>query len=455
MDAAKAKRTSAKARFTTYEKRVLSLLETDDIDSWTLNNRYDDLKMRWERVQEAHDDYTSHMTEEDDITAEEPWLDELCGRFDAVEIAVGRTMKKDNAKTEPQSLMDVHTHLSQETVASVAGTGAAPMNNIRIERLRFSTFEGNIKKYPQFKEEFIKQVQPQCNRSQLAFVLKSYLSLPVQEEVSHVTDDYDKMWERLDQKYGNISKLVDTILYDVKQLSITEPTDSNVLQMINVVEKANRDLERLGEEAELRNSTSISIIEQAMTKEMRHEWVKIVASKSLSSSQRFNALLTFLQDWRNRLEYMGASIREPADDQTGRVDYKSGRTYHAGENTGYSNREDSHLQRRKQLSRCWLHNIEGEEGNHPIWTCRSFLAKNPTERRVLVTANRACMRCLIKTCAGAKDVSKCGRSFFCPVSGCQGTHNRLLHVDTSGVSLHANEPGTGATNDAILPTQAL
>ena len=303
MDAAKAKRTSVKGRFTWYENRLKSLLEEEEFDSWTMNNRYEDLKQRWESFQEAHDEYTALLTEEEDISTAEVWMNEICQRFDNIEIAVGKAMKEDKKKLEPS--------VTETKMSSASSTGKQFKETaIRMERLRFPTFEGDIRKYPQFKEEFVRQIQPQSSTSQLAFILKSYLSGPVQEEISNVSDNYNKMWDRLDQKYGNINNLVDAILYDVKRLSISEPTDSNVLQMINVVEKANRDLERLGEEAELRNSTSISIIEQAMTKEMRHEWVKLIASKSLSSGHRFAMLLEFLQDWRNRLEYMGASIRD-------------------------------------------------------------------------------------------------------------------------------------------------
>jgi len=359
-------------------------------------------------------------------------------------------MTKSDTKLPPKTVAD----MKEQSTSNIETKSKETI--IRMERLRFPTFEGDIKKYPQFREEFMKQIEPQCSKSQLAFVLKSYLSGPVQEEISNVSDNYTKIWDRLDQKYGNISKLVDSILYDVKKLSITEPTDSNVLQMVNVVERANRDLERLGEEAGLRNSTSISIIEQAMTKEMRHEWVKLIASKSLSSRQRFTVLLEFLQDWRNRLEYMGASIRKTFGDDSNQMNPTSGKTFHAAPgNTGQSHQQATHLQRKKQLSRCWFHNVEGEEGDHPIWLCKNFLAKNTQERRDLVTSHRACMRCLLTTCAGAKDIAKCGRSFTCPVSGCKKLHNRLLHVDTSGIACHVNESDAASANDAILPTQNL
>ena len=88
--------------------------------------------------------------------------------------------------------------------------------------------------------------------------------------------------------------------------------------MIKIVEKAHRDLERLGAHAELNNSMSISIIEQAMIPQMKHEWVKLIASKECSSGEKFESLLTFLGDWRNRLEYVGARIRDaPAKQLTG------------------------------------------------------------------------------------------------------------------------------------------
>ena len=82
------------------------------------------------------------------------------------------------------------------------------------------------------------------------------------------------MWQRLNQRYGRTSKIVDAILADVKQISINDTSDGNVLHMIKIVEKAHRDLKRLGEHAELRNSVSIAPIEQAMIPQMKHEVVK-------------------------------------------------------------------------------------------------------------------------------------------------------------------------------------
>ena len=105
-------------------------------------------------------------------------------------------------------------------------------------------------------------------------------------------------------------------MHEVKSLKIGGSDEKDVLNMIYMVERAYRDLDLLGQASELYNSTSISIIEQAMTREMKNEWVKEIASHPSTSSQnysskaRFVGLIDFLKNWRNRLEYMGASIRE-------------------------------------------------------------------------------------------------------------------------------------------------
>ena len=55
----------------------------DCVDEWTLQTRYNDLKARWERVQEAGDEYTATLVEVADQQAAEKWIDEIMVRFDA------------------------------------------------------------------------------------------------------------------------------------------------------------------------------------------------------------------------------------------------------------------------------------------------------------------------------------------------------------------------------------
>ena len=94
------------------------------------------------------------------------------------------------------------------------------------------------------------------------------------------------------------------------------------MQMIKIVEKAARDLDRLNLRSELHNATTISIIEQAMSTQMKHEWVRLVSVDGCNSQVKFEALLEFLSDWKSRLEYLDANIR-------GAPTYQEGGSYHA------------------------------------------------------------------------------------------------------------------------------
>ena len=420
MEAAKKKRTTEKAGFTRYEKRLRYILELEVVDEWTVQTRYNDLKVRWERVQEAHDEYSVYLTEADDQSDAEQWINDIMTRYDQIELEVGQKLK-------------LLSMVSKTDKNSVHNSTAV----VKIDKMKFQVFEGDMKKYPEFRAEFVKHVQPQCSESQLAFVLKQHLSESVRDEMSNVLDDYTKMWQRLDQRYGKTSKIVDAILADVKRISLNDTSDSNVLQMINIVEKAHRDLERLGEHAELRNSTSISMIEQAMPMQMKHEWVKLIASVDCSNSEKFDSLLAFLGDWRNRLEYLGASIRDAPDVPSAST---TGSTLHV-------NRLPE-----RQKTKCWLHKLDGPAGEHPIWKCKVFLGKSKKERRDLVVSHKACVRCLLIDCEGANDAGKCARQFNC--FECQGLHNSRLH-DDSYSSFHLNQQHTALTNNAILPMQSI
>ena len=62
------------------------------------------------------------------------------------------------------------------------------------------------------KVDFKKQVEPQMESDNIAYALKSCLSEEALRIVESVDDDSEKMWERLDDKYGRPSLLIDVIM---------------------------------------------------------------------------------------------------------------------------------------------------------------------------------------------------------------------------------------------------
>ena len=162
--------------------------------------------------------------------------------------------------------------------------------------------------------------------------------------------------------------------------------------MINTVESAHRDLARIHEEAEMENSTILSIIETQMPAKMSSEWT-IIASKLHGPQQKFNKLLPFLSQWKLRVEYVSSNMRR-------------------AENVSNSPKKD----------KCWLHkDCDGDV--HPIWRCRLFQSLSVQERRKLTQANKACTSCL--QIGHSSDT--CSRRFRCQEENCTEYHNHLLH----------------------------
>ena len=155
--------------------------------------------------------------------------------------------------------------------------------------------------------------------------------------------------------------------------------EHGILLMINTIQKAHRDLLLLGLESEISNSTIVSMIEQKMPMEMKREWIKIVTGEKRMEiiKDQFPSLLKLLIHFQERLEYEMSNIREDISHK-GKVNFSEGRL--KGNKPTESNKQ-----------RCWIHLTNGD---HPIWRCRVFASKSPSEKVDLVRKNNACFACL-------------------------------------------------------------
>ena len=181
--------------------------------------------------------------------------------------------ERDEEKTWILPLINLYSKISSEIQVfiscnsiDVAKTNdvTTMKNNIKLERLRFNTFDGDLRKYPKFKSEFTKYIQPSDKTEEAVFVLKTYLSKKVREEVENI-EELHQLWSRLDKPYGDKGKHNDVIMATVKNIpKYTEDNVAEIIHMINITEKAHQDLLRLGFEKEINNSKIVSIIEERM-----------------------------------------------------------------------------------------------------------------------------------------------------------------------------------------------
>ena len=130
-----------------------------------------------------------------------------------------------------------------------------------MEKIRLPRFEGEIREYSQFKKDFQKQVLPTLDVDNATYVLRSYLGKEPSDIVKSVDDDLDEMWRRLDSKYGDPAKIADVIIDGIRRTRmIREGEEKRFIDFVTMLEDGYRDLKRLGLEAEITTTSSVSII---------------------------------------------------------------------------------------------------------------------------------------------------------------------------------------------------
>ena len=452
---AKGRRTEAKRQFTRATIALDKTLTDGNMLLSTVSRRFLDVKNRFGDAEKTHDAYIALIAGANE-EEEDKWIDDLSQIYYTAENNYDTYIDKRTEKSEPVAKTEKpETHT----------TNTNPKGNIQIqiERLKFNKFEGDMRRYARFKEDFETYVQPRCEDSQIPVVLKSYLSQDIIDDIESIGNNITNIWKRLDKRFGNEGRLVDVLLSDVKNIDhCNDENEETILAMIKTIERVYTDLNAINKPYEMNNTTIIAMIEEKMSEEMYREWI-IIITKENRGKEKFELLQDLLEEWRCRIEYKMSSVRSGnksrgianfARTQTtgrynGRSNNFSGRDM---THNGYQREEQDGVGRNSRLNtfngrdayngyqgggqdrtdrnsqyvsrnRCWVHKTNGD---HPIWKCREFQRVSVQERKELVKQNKACERCLEIGHTG----NNCVRGFTCTVHNCNEAHNRLLHETT-------------------------
>ena len=322
------------------------------------------------------------------------------------------------------------SHSSPVTSTSVAG--------LRMEKLKFPPFEGDCRKYPRFKEQFIRHIKPLYHVDQEAFALRSYLNDTVREDIEAFGEDVEAAWARLDAKYGDEGKMIDLVMSDIKRMApASDQHPKTVLEMIATIENAYRDLKCLGLENEMRNATIVSLIEERLPDKVKDKWLDVITDSRMDTSSKrdkFPALLELLTKYRERLEYDMRELRSTEHERGGA---------HVTDERKPKN--DS----TRTYPWCWLH---PDQNDHPIWRCEEFKQTPAAERIELMRNHNACFGCLQQ----GHVQHRCRRNFKCRVDNCGLRHHQLIHdAHVEGIVFHNNSSKhEGKTSLQIQELQA-
>ena len=201
-------------------------------------------------------------------------------------------------------------------------------SSMRLERMKLPVFSGNIRDYPRFRSDFERHILPELESDEkAAYVLKSCLAGPPFSDVCNVDGDIKEMWKRLNEKYGQPSKLADIVVLDIKNLkAVRDGDDQAFLDLVNIVERGYYDLARIKMESEVSNNATVSLVEERLPRTIRREWSKEVnkSGSVVKSVDKFPDLLKFLQEQRKIIEYESSEVRSGGLDRKGHAHLTEG-----------------------------------------------------------------------------------------------------------------------------------
>ena len=377
------------------------VLEYDGLDSSkrVIIGVYHEYKQQLRSLQKAHVEYMYTLrssTNNDDIVMEgESWLDDvLCG----VRKIHEKVWEIIYGGSEPESRSNIKCGL-------------------KLEKMRLPSFNGNIRDYPKFRSDFDNYVMPKLEPKDIPFVLKSCFIGQAYETIKNVEDDVDVIWQRIDEKYGRPSKVVDEVLFDILRFpTLLDKDKGGFIKFVSVIEEATVDLKRIHLENEIANCNVISEIEKRLPPIIRRDWsYEVVTNNNTKDNvETFASLLRFLKEQRDGLEYLTSKVRYSPDEIDGIVKSENsahiGRCGHIAIDNGYEN---------DRLYKCGIHNTNG----HSLGDCKSFKVANSSERIQIAMKSRACWNCLMP---GHK-ARNCLKSKNCSLKGCKMWHHELLH----------------------------
>ncbi|XP_043233392.1 uncharacterized protein LOC122387342 [Amphibalanus amphitrite] len=307
------------------------------------------------------------------------------------------------------------------------------ISEIHVKPLDAPRFSGNIRQYTSFKQDYLRLMTKQFGKD--SYALRQCLSGAALETVKGVEDDYEEMFRRLDLKYGETRKLVDSIILDIKRLKpIPEGENKRFVSMVEVVERSWMELQRLGMSQEMDTTTMVTMVEKLLPRTQKREWVtkmEELKNSSTNCDSTFRTLLSYLIQEKRVIEYMDDDVRtytgtnskyvnsainslqvNPSDSIS--ADTNPDTTTDASQTDvvkicnqiqnmtdrmetllkNPSTRKFTGSKKKNNIdienSRCWIHKTDF----HSIFKCNAFLNSTREDKLCTLRQNGACFNCL-------------------------------------------------------------
>ncbi|XP_063971215.1 uncharacterized protein LOC135157940 [Lytechinus pictus] len=381
-------------------------LSNDSADTSLLKQYIDKAEEQFARVEETHAELVQVIENDVEFEAEETWMVNCEADF-VQKINDGRKIL--SKQLSPSSINQASNQQSTTPPSSPAPTSrnqSAGACAPRMARLKFPTFNGDIREYQRFKEMF-QHCTKELSEIECFFQLSESMMSHKERNLVKSCSSVARAWEMLEQRFDDKDRVVDRLLQDLDSLKPYEskgkvnlPAMANFIQVLQNFEC---QAETIGLAGEMNSRIMLSQIKLKLPEEHRILYYKSVRDDNTDDS--LSGLSKWLYQQHILIEKSKSTTSESLE-PTKRVS-KSFNAAMSMEDTSTAH-----------IPKCPLH---PKTSSHYLKTCNKFRSLALKEKFDVMKSNNICFRCGHNNCISGKppyDHSKCQFRSPCRVQMC-------------------------------------
>lgn len=403
---AKIERRSAKATFTRYGNCLKELFNNDETSVDYLTEYFNKFNDSFNNLVIKQDAYCA-LLDDDEFTNEESLFQE------SYKIHLGMSTQFNSLKniptpqgvlTKEESFKDSHKDKSNTASSSL----------LKMEKVKMPTFNGDIREYFIFKEDFLYMVNKNYSDRDCMTLLRACLVGKPLELIKGIGNEYSYAWSYLDNFYGDPRLVADTICQDINRFkNLREDEDHKFCEFVQLIQRSYNIMKSVGRPNDMDNNHMLAVIEQKLTIDDRKVWARELEHKSQAAT--FENLLTWL------MVEMKARMRA-----TAQIRHSGGKL--PVNQVSVEGDVDSNSYAKN--FKCWMCKCD----DHWVEQCNSFKDLTIDERFSKAKDNFACFCCLKKASKNHRS-SNCNSRTQCKENyngeRCKLFHHILLHKNST------------------------
>ena len=162
------------------------------------------------------------------------------------------------SRADPESTMDKCSDKGSES-------GGSDSKHLKREKMQNPKFSGDIRLFARFRSNFEKIVVPTCpDKYQQAYIIKRSCLQGECKKLVENLGDIDKIWERLEDRYGNTREIVNVVLQGIQQFQISNNYNERhqgIVKLVGELDRGVQDLEAIDVKHEIANAYTVRILE--------------------------------------------------------------------------------------------------------------------------------------------------------------------------------------------------